>query len=225
MPVYKAVVCDVDGTITDSYKRIQCQGIEVLRKAQENGLLVMLASGNVLPVAYGLSTFIGLRGPVIAENGGVVCHQDTIYQLQSGDLAEEAYAQLIARVPQAERLFTDNWRRTEVGLKRSVDLEEVRQALEGWPLEIEATGFAIHLMERGHSKAKGVAKACSLLKIDLSEVVAIGDADNDVRMLRECGFGVAVANASPAAKEAADFVCAKEHAAGVEEALVHLGLL
>ena len=57
---FKAVVSDVDGTITDETKHIQCRGIEVLRQAQERGLYVMLASGNVLPVAYGLSAFIGL---------------------------------------------------------------------------------------------------------------------------------------------------------------------
>ncbi len=73
---YKAVVCDVDGTITNSSKMIQTLGIEVLRKAQDKGSTVMLASGNVLPVVYGLSTFIGLRGPVVAENGGVVSYKD-----------------------------------------------------------------------------------------------------------------------------------------------------
>ncbi|HSA35965.1 MAG TPA: HAD hydrolase family protein, partial [Methanomassiliicoccales archaeon] len=58
---YRAVVCDVDGTITDPSKIIQTLGIEVLRKAQDRGRVVILASGNVLPVVYGLSTFIGLR--------------------------------------------------------------------------------------------------------------------------------------------------------------------
>ncbi|MFA5313861.1 MAG: HAD hydrolase family protein, partial [Methanomassiliicoccales archaeon] len=69
---YKAIVCDVDGTITDPQKRIQTLGIETLRNAQDEGYHVMLASGNVLPIAYSLSAFIGLKGPVIAENGGLL---------------------------------------------------------------------------------------------------------------------------------------------------------
>jgi len=63
---FKLLVCDVDGTITDNRKCIQALGIETLRQVQENGYTVSLCSGNVLPVAFGLSTFIGLRGPVIA---------------------------------------------------------------------------------------------------------------------------------------------------------------
>jgi phosphoglycolate phosphatase len=222
---YKAIVCDVDGTITDSCKHIQPQGIEALRQAQESGYRVMLASGNVLPVAFGLSAFIGLEGPVIAENGGVVSYREKIYKLHSGELPERAFHQLQKAMPGVERLFTDNWRQTEVGLKRSNDLEKVRQALAGWELEIEATGFAIHIMEKGHSKVSGVRKACELLGIGIEDVVAFGDADNDVKMLQECGYGIAVGNASPAAKAAADYVTLSKHAAGVAEGLVYLGMI
>jgi phosphoglycolate phosphatase (TIGR01487 family) len=222
---YRAVVCDVDGTITDEMKHIQCRGIEALREAQGNGYHVMLASGNVLPIAYGLSAFIGLRGPVIAENGGMVSYKDEIFQLQSGDLPERAYVHLQTAIPGIKRLFTDNWRTTEVGLRRDQDLLQVHDVLKGWALDIEATGFAIHIMERGHSKMNGVRKACELLGISTDDVVAFGDADNDVRMLSECGFGVAVGNASPAAKSAAKHVTQAVNAEGVAEGLRHLGML
>jgi len=222
---YKAVVCDVDGTITDSSKRIQCLGIEVLRRAQENGAVVMLASGNVLPIAYGLSTFIGLRGPVVAENGGIVSYQDRTHTLFSNEVPLRAYEHLRKVMPEVRRLFTDQWRETEVALVREVDLDGVREALRGWPLEVEATGFAIHLMQVGHSKMAGVRKACELLGMDASEVVAFGDADNDERMLRECGVGVAIGNASERAKRAADLVTKGAHAEGVLEGLTSLGIL
>lgn len=222
---YRAVVCDVDGTITDGDKHIQAQGIEALRLAQENGYTVMLASGNVLPVAFGLSAFIGLKGPVIAENGGIVSFNENIYRLHSAELPEKAYQHLVKEMGPLERLFTDNWRQTEVGLKRSNDLEQVRKTLQGWDIEIEATGFAIHIMEKGHSKVSGIRKASELLGIPIEEFIAIGDADNDVKMLQECGYGIAVGNASPAAKGAADYVCLGKHAAGVAEGLVHIGAI
>ncbi|HNU35156.1 MAG TPA: phosphoglycolate phosphatase [Methanomassiliicoccales archaeon] len=223
--MYKAVVCDVDGTITNSSKMIQTLGIEVLRKAQDKGSTVMLASGNVLPVVYGLSTFIGLHGPVVAENGGVVSHKDEVYKLFSNEVPLKAYEHLRTVMPGIRRLYTDHWRHTEVGLNREADLAKVMEALEGWPLEVEATGFAIHLMQKGHSKMAGVRKACELIGVDTSEVVAFGDADNDVLMLKECGYGVAVGNASERARGAADLVTQGRHAEGVREGLLSLGLI
>jgi phosphoglycolate phosphatase (TIGR01487 family) len=222
---YRAIVCDVDGTITDGEKHIQAQGIEALRLAQDNGFVVMLASGNVLPVTFGLSAFIGLEGPVIAENGGIVSYREEIYRLHSAELPERAYHHLVQAIGPVDRLFTDNWRQTEVGLKRSNDLERVKEVLQGWNVEIEATGFAIHIMEKGHSKVSGIRKASELMDIPMEEFIAIGDADNDVKMLQECGYGIAVGNASPAAKAAANHVCLGKHSAGVTEGLVHCGAI
>ena len=222
---YKAVVCDVDGTITNSSKVIQTLGIEVLQRAQENGRTVMLASGNVLPIVYGLSTFIGLRGPVIAENGGIVSYKDEVHTLFSNEVPMRAYEHLRKVMPGVRRLYTDHWRHTEVGLNSETDLAKVLEALDGWPLEVEATGFAIHLMQKGHSKMSGVRKACELIGVDVSEVVAFGDADNDTLMLKECGYGVAVGNASEKARSAADLVTRGRHAEGVREGLLSLELI
>ena len=221
----RAVVCDVDGTITDSRKAIQTLGIESLRQAQDRGAVVMLASGNVLPIAYGLSTFIGLQGPVVAENGGVVSYGDDVYRLFSNELPLRAYEHLTRVMPGIRRLYTDRWRETEVALMRDAELETIRETLRDWPLEVEATGFAIHLMERGHSEMAGVRRACELIGLDVSEVAAFGDADNDERMLRECGYGVAVGNASEKAKAAADLVTQGRHSEGVREGMRELGLL
>ena len=39
------------------------------------------------------------------------------------------------------------------------------------------------------------------------KAVAFGDDYNDIEMLRDCGIGVAVANAIPEVKTAADYIC------------------
>jgi phosphoglycolate phosphatase (TIGR01487 family) len=225
MLLIRAVVFDIDGTITNDKKQLQPLAMTSLRRLQNRGIPVMIASGNVLPVAMGLSSLVGTRGPIIAENGGLVCYQERIYKLQSMELPLQAWAYLKERMPEAERLFTDNWRQTEVALRRSLDLDRVRAILKDFPVQIEATGFAIHIMEPGHSKLKGIMKACELIGVDVSDVAAFGDADNDVEMLSGVGFGIAVGNASVRAKAAAHYVAERKHARGVQEGLRYLGLL
>ena len=220
----KAVVVDIDGTLTDMNKVMFTSGIEALREVQDRGVSVSIASGNVLPVTYGLSTYLGLRGPMVAENGGVVCYKDEVHQLSEGVVPERAYEHLATKLP-VERLFTDRWRTTEVALRRTVDVQKVREELSGWDVSIEVTGFAIHLMDPGHGKVAGVRKMAEILGIGLWEVASFGDSDNDAGMLRECGESVAVANASPAAKKAARYVSPYPHAAGVIDGLKRIGLL
>lgn len=56
----------------------------------------------------------------------------------------------------------------------------------------------------GVDKAAGLRTAAALLGIDLADVVAIGDAENDLPMLLAAGLGVTVREASTAAIDAAD---------------------
>ncbi len=141
----------------------------------------------------------------------------------SPELPEKAYEYLETKIP-VEKLFTDQWRQTEVALKTSADLHKIRELLKDWDLSIEATGFAIHLLDKGHEKMAGVRKASLLMGVSCEEIEAFGDSDNDVSMLKGCGFGVAVANASKAAKDAADYVSDKAHADGVIDGLKFLDL-
>ena len=63
------------------------------------------------------------------------------------------------------------------------------------------------VMNKDARKRNAVIALCAEFGISLCEVVAFGDDYNDIEMLRECGFGVAVANAIDEAKAAADYIC------------------
>ncbi|MGN0306045.1 MAG: HAD hydrolase family protein, partial [Lachnospiraceae bacterium] len=52
-----------------------------------------------------------------------------------------------------------------------------------------------------------------------------GDGENDMDMLRFAGIGVAMGNAAPQVKEAADYITAHIDEDGLEKALRHYGLL
>lgn len=67
----------------------------------------------------------------------------------------------------------------------------------------------------GVTKAAGVARLCGLLGVDAAEVLAVGDAKNDLELLRWAGIGVAMGNAVPETIAAADWVTTSNDADGV----------
>jgi len=71
----------------------------------------------------------------------------------------------------------------------------------------------------GINKATGLLELCEMIKISPKEVLAVGDNENDIEMLKLAGIGAAVANASDAAKESADYVCKNACTDGVVEAI------
>ena len=220
----KALAVDIDGTIADDSRRVNLEAVGALRKVQDSGVPVMLASGNVLPIAYALSNYLGLTGPIVAENGGIVCHKQKIWVLGDPGQPLRAYEHLRTKID-AERLFTDRWRETEVGLKREVDLKKVKEILKDWDVEVETTGWAIHIMKKGMNKFVGVKKGCELLGISSKDVAAVGDSDNDEMMIRECGWGIAVGNAFEGTKKAASYVAKGPDGEGVVDGLRWLRLL
>lgn len=75
------------------------------------------------------------------------------------------------------------------------------------------------ILPSGVNKATGLAVALDELGLSPQNVVAVGDAENDVAFLAACGCGVAVANALPSLKDQAHFVTRGDHGAGVSEVI------
>lgn len=64
----------------------------------------------------------------------------------------------------------------------------------------------MEIMPAGCSKAVALRDLCAKLDVAQDEVVALGDGENDVDMLRWAGTGIAMGNAVQKAKDAADYV-------------------
>ncbi len=77
----------------------------------------------------------------------------------------------------------------------------------------------LQVFDASADKAGGLAWLSERWGVPASGVVAIGDAANDVGMLRWAGWGVAVANASEPTRRAADMVAPSNDADGVAWAL------
>ena len=70
------------------------------------------------------------------------------------------------------------------------------------------------ILPKGSHKGCALEKLCEHLGIPMERTIAIGDYNNDIRMLQSAGIGVAVANAKHEVKEAADYITVsnEEHA-------------
>lgn len=91
--------------------------------------------------------------------------------------------------------------------------------------EVYITSSIMQLVEIANhnaGKKNGVAYFAGLLGISRDEIAAFGDADNDIDMLRYAGCGIAMENASPSCKEAADFVTKHHDEDGLAYGLRHL---
>jgi phosphoglycolate phosphatase (TIGR01487 family) len=221
---FRAVVTDVDGTLTDRHRRLDPAAIDAVARLERRHVPVVLATGNVLPIALALKRSLGLSGPIIAENGGILYDRaadgsERVERLASRSAALRAYRQVVRAGLPVRRLFTDRWRETEVALEPTVSVARIRAAIHDPTVTVESTGYAIHLMEAGCGKLPALERALSRRGLTLHDCVVLGDGDNDAPMLRAAGFGVSFASGSPRARAAARYVTRASYARGFVEGL------
>ena len=80
----------------------------------------------------------------------------------------------------------------------------------------------LEFFHAGVSKAKALASVTARFGIAMEETVAIGDADNDIPMLKAAGYAVAMGNGSTGAKSAAAWITDDNEHDGVAKALSRL---
>lgn len=78
------------------------------------------------------------------------------------------------------------------------------------------------IMPQGVSKARGLDELLAATGIAPDEVVVFGDAENDLEILRKVKYSVAVENATPEVKKAANYHIASCEDEGVADALLEI---
>jgi phosphoglycolate phosphatase (TIGR01487 family) len=217
----KALAVDIDGTLTNKKRAINCRAVEALRKLK---IPVVLATGNISCFARAVAKIIGVSDIVICENGGVVRFSYDGDDIVLGDKQKCLKALEILKKRFDVELLDVEYRKSEVCLRRNFPIEEARKILPK-DVRIVDTGFAYHIIDANVSKGKALKFIADKLDLDVKDFVAIGDSENDIEMLEVAGFGVAVANADLKLKEVADLVTSKPNGDGVVEALEFLGLI
>jgi Cof subfamily protein (haloacid dehalogenase superfamily) len=103
-----------------------------------------------------------------------------------------------------------------------------------WQLNVQIGGSArlvqagvphmLEIVPTGASKGAALRTLLKELKVDPSEVLAIGDAENDMEMIQLAGVGVAMGQAEQKIKDGADYVVASNAENGAAEAIERFAL-
>lgn len=217
----KLVLLDVDGTITDPNRVISTKAIEAMRKVQNEGVRVCLASGNVLPVMYGLKIFLGLNSPVFAENGGVM-YQDEMEIFFSRDKPKAVFESL-EKEGLLEGILSNRWRETSYGYFPVEGKEEyITSVSEEAGLVTVDSGYSWHLLNPGQDKGFAMEHLREMYGLNYNEILVMGDSYNDFPMFRKEVFKAVPGNARVALKDIADYVAKSSNGDGVAEVLLNL---
>lgn len=87
---------------------------------------------------------------------------------------------------------------------------------------VQTAPFYLEVIPKTINKGQGIRDICAVLGIKTEQVVAFGDAANDIPMLQAAGVGVAMGNAADAVKAAADMVTLSNNDDGIHAALENI---
>jgi len=171
--------------------------IEVLQMAKDNDKFVQYYSD---------------KGYYVTQH----CKQSDLYGKRTGTRANETGVELI------KSLDFEPTKLLMIGKDGEESETLYNLAAKKFKGRLNITRSSDTYIEFNHIDAsKG--NACDILAkyygYDLNNVMSIGNGGNDVDMIKRAGFGVAVMNAVPEAREAADYICASQEDDGAAEAI------
>jgi phosphoglycolate phosphatase (TIGR01487 family) len=222
--VLKALLTDIDGTITTPDRRIHTGSVELIRSLVDSGTEVVLASGNTACFMDALCKMLGTKGTFIAENGGVYRIGFAGQPVITGNQAVVRTALAIVRDHFSKKgvtldLFSPTYRFADLAFARTVPADEVKQVLRDYPVQVIDTGYAIHLQAPGINKGTALIALAETMGLAPADFLAIGDSVNDIQMLETAGIGITVGNAHPETKAVAQYVATKKYGDGFVEAV------
>ncbi len=255
----KAILMDIDGTLTNERKEITPRTRRVLLAAQEQGAKLVLASGRPTQGLRAIARELQMdkhHGLLVSYNGSAVTDAQTNETLFSKTIpADESRAVLehILKfdvrpvVYKGDYLYTNDLSRRMITvdgapfdviayegkcccmeIREQRDLlafadypmnkvltagnpeylaahrEEMAAPFEGTLNHMFTSPFYLEFTAKNIDKAEALDAVLSPLGIFPAEMVAFGDGQNDISMLKYAGLGVAMANADEKVKAAAD---------------------
>lgn len=230
------VSLDLDGTLLRGDKTVSRRTVATLRRCAERGMRLVVASArpeipirSLVPEEVPLSAVICYNGAETYEHGTLV-----LEQALTPEVAQSLLAAILRHAPEAmvalemrsamyaNRALNYPWEHEVADLALIAERPIAKVLFDAYHItdmaafqeEIcDVCSFTLtdggrlgHLMAPGVTKARAVAALAARWGLSMGDVVAFGDDLNDIEILRESGLGVAMGNAEPAVRQAADAV-------------------
>lgn len=220
----RALICDIDGTITDKRRRINLDSVSVIRTLVDNGIPVVFASGNTVCSLTFLCKMVGTDGTIISENGGVyrIGYMGEMKICVDKNVSLAAYEKIrdyFSKRGVELELYSPEYRFADIAFAHTGDACEVRKIVSGMPVKILDSGFALHIMAENVNKGTTFLKVAREMNISPGDFVAVGDSSNDIELIEYAGVGVAVSGGQPEAADAADYISEKNYGDGFSESV------
>ncbi len=262
---YRLLALDLDGTVVPHSLDVSPAVRSAIQAAQQRGVTVTLATGRMFAATLPFAELLGVHGPLICYQGGMVRHATTgetyAHELMPADAVTEAVQELMRRdifvIAYVEERLCIAERRPELDtymafhpegapLEIMPDLAErvrdlpvtkllfcadplvvdvvlpaLREQFRGQLSAVRSHAIFGELTPPGITKGAALAQLAARLGVPRSDVMAIGDQENDIPMLEWAGLGLAMGNGIPEAKAAANVVIPGIDDDGVAWAIEH----
>jgi Cof subfamily protein (haloacid dehalogenase superfamily) len=192
------MICNADGTVRKQTTIEAGVARRVINYAESNGFEVIAYSGNRLLAKHSEEPFsaIAKYGEPVPQAVGPLVNNLDGTQINK----------LVVLGGNVRKLKALRWQlNQQIGMQVSFTTAAVLTSLEVLP--------------KNGGKANGVRTLIKDLGVAPENIMAIGDGENDIEMLKLAGLGVAMGNAAAEVKAAADEVVSSNNADGVAEAI------
>lgn len=196
----RLVMADVDGTLTPGGDSISPAVLEAIHHLEEQGIIVGLVSGRTLTGLESLARDLGIRGPIIAENGGVA-------ELKvNSELVDLGYSRqpALKALERLKRLFPDAIKEREDNKDRLVDVVIWSQGVETEELirhlgdtQLLDSGYILHLLQKGVSKGETLMRLLGKIgdgNLSPAEIIVFGDSTTDISLFEFFPHSVLILN-------------------------------
>ncbi len=228
----KVLALDLDGTVFGRGP-LNLEEAVLLRKLQVRGITIVLCSGRTLHYVMGIARCLGTTGPLVCEEGTIVYDQKNHQKVMNGDITKirELRKSMDRLLPMC-RIPNESHHDKEVILaldrEPRIDLDtfeiEIKQVLHRnhFDLNVTSSDEMINIIPAGVDKGYGLQIALGMMGLRNEGIIAMGDAPNDIPLLKRANYAAAVANAHQRVKEIADFVSKFDDADGVSDLAQHI---